>query len=386
MRTVAVVSAARSDYGLLYWILREILASEDLDLHLIITGTHLSERHGYTLNEIERDEIPISSRISLCPESDDPASITAAMGQALVQFGHELAKVDPDVLVVLGDRFEMLVAAQAAMIGKIPIAHIHGGEATEGLIDEAIRHSLTKMAQIHFVAAEPYRKRVIQLGEVPEHVYNVGAPGLDFISRLVPMSRDELEQDLSFSFDPVCFIVTYHPVTLDSDQTDSECRALCEALADFPDARIIVTGVNSDTDNDLVRNQLRQFALDNADRVLLRESLGQRRYLSAVREADAVIGNSSSGIIEAPFLKTPTVNIGRRQQGRLKAASIIDCDGTYESVRNAIAAVLTPEFKATTDRAPSVYGVGDTSKEIVKKLAAVRLEGILQKPFYDLPH
>jgi UDP-hydrolysing UDP-N-acetyl-D-glucosamine 2-epimerase len=294
-------------------------------------------------------------------------------------------RLAPDILVLLGDRFEMLAAAQAAMVARLPIAHIHGGEATEGAMDEAFRHAITKMAHLHFVSTGEYRARVIQLGEAPGRVFDVGAPGLDYVFNLRLLGRSELEKSIGFALGEGFLLVTYHPVTLGGGDPARAVEELVSALDSFPDHKIIVTGANADPGHDSIAGAWNDYATSNPDRVSLHASLGQRRYLSAMKHAAAVVGNSSSGIIEAPAMKVPTVNLGARQRGRVRAASVIDCDETAEAIAEAIARALSGEFAKSVEAAANPYGTGGASGRILDTLKGADLSDILMKRFHDIP-
>ncbi|WP_337996594.1 UDP-N-acetylglucosamine 2-epimerase [Oleispirillum naphthae] len=382
-RTVCVVTGSRAEYGLLLPLLKGIAADTRLTLQLAVTGMHLSPEFGLTVRQIEADGFTPDARVDMLLASDTPAGVAKSLGLGVIGFADALDRLRPDLLVVLGDRFEILAAAQAAMILRIPIAHIHGGELTEGLIDEAIRHSLTKMSHLHFTAAEPYRQRVIQLGEAPERVWTVGAPGLDAI-RLTPrLSRAELSESLGFDLAAPYFLVTYHPVTLDA--AGGGIAPLLAALAEFPGHRILFTGVNADPDNAPIREAISAFAAACPGRVHAAVSLGQKRYLGALAHADAVIGNSSSGILEAPSFRIPTVNIGDRQRGRLRAASVIDAGEDAATIASAIRHALSADFRAGLVDMQSPFGDGHASERMLETIATHPLEGLLMKRFQDMP-
>lgn len=383
-RKICIVTGTRAEYGLLYWLMKEINDDDELELQIIATGMHLSPEFGLTYKNIETDGFNISAKVEMLLSSDTPVGITKSIGLAVVGFADVLEQLKPDILVLLGDRYEILAAAQAALVARIPVAHLHGGETTEGAMDEAIRHSITKMAHLHFVAAEPYRQRVIQLGEIPDNVFNYGAPGLDNINRLELLSREEFERSINFSLGKLNFLVTYHPVTLGSEDPYHSMQQLLAALAAFPNAKIILTKPNSDTGGRIISQLIDQYAQLYHERVYACTSLGQVRYLSALKYCDVVIGNSSSGIIEAPFLKTPTVNIGNRQCGRLQARSIISCPETSKAIIEAIQQALSPEFQQILPGIESVYGQGDTSRKIKERLKQTNLDGVTCKKFYDI--
>lgn len=381
-RTVCVVTGSRAEYGLLSPLLKEIAADPRLTLQLAVTGMHLSPEFGLTVKQIEADGFTPDARVDMLLASDTTVGVAKSLGLGVIGFADALDRLRPDLLVILGDRFEILAAAQAAMILRIPIAHIHGGELTEGVVDEAIRHSLTKMSHLHFVAAEPYRQRVIQLGEAPERVWTVGAPGLDSI-RLIPrMSRAELSASLGLDLTEPYFLVTYHPVTLNA--ANSGIAPLLAALAEFPEHRLLVTGVNADPGNAPIRAAFEALAATHPDRVRTAVSLGQHRYLSALAHADAVIGNSSSGLLEAPSFRTPTVNVGDRQLGRLRAASVIDAAEDAAAVAAAIRRAISADFRAGLADMQSPFGDGHASERMLEIIANHPLEGILVKRFRDI--
>ncbi len=384
-RKVCVVTGSRADVGLLFWIMKEIQAMPGLSLQVAVTGTHPVPGFGDTLADLARAGIPVAGQVDMLLANDSPAAIAKAIGLGTIGFADLLDRLRPDILLVLGDRYEILAAAQAALVARIPIAHVHGGESTEGAIDEAIRHSLTKMSHFHFVAAEPFRRRVIQLGEDPGRVWTVGAPGLETIRRAPRLSRRALERDLAFSLADPLFIVTWHPETLGANDFRDGVRQVCAALDRFPAARILWTRPNSDTHASFIARQIEAFGKERAGRVKVVASLGTARYAGLLRLAAAVIGNSSSGIIEAPFLQVPTVNIGTRQNGRPRASSIIDCPLETEAIAAAITRALTPRFRAACRKTVSLYGAGRTARRIAGILREVPLEGVLMKRFFDLP-
>lgn len=382
MRKICVVTGTRAEYGLLYWLMKEIQTDSDLQLQLIVTGMHLSPEFGLTYKTIEEDGFFIDEKVEMLLSSDTPVGIAKSIGLGVIGIADALDRLKPDIMVALGDRYEILAAAQAALVAKIPVAHIHGGETTEGAIDESIRHAITKMSHLHFVAAEPYRTRIIQLGEHPDTVYNVGALGIENIKRLQLLDKIQLEQSINFELGTTCFLVTYHPATLGAASPQTAMQALLDALDLFPDAKIVFTKPNSDTDGRILGQMIDEYALHNKGRVAVFTSMGQVRYLSALQLVDAVIGNSSSGIIEAPACNTPTVNIGDRQSGRLKASSIIDCLETTASIVAAIKKALSLQFRDETKRGVSPYGYGESASHIKDRLKQAKLS--CTKRFYDL--
>jgi UDP-hydrolysing UDP-N-acetyl-D-glucosamine 2-epimerase len=383
-RKICIVTGTRAEYGLLYWLMKEIGADPDLQLQLIATGMHLSPEFGLTYQQIEADGFTIDAKVEMLLSSDSPVGIAKSLGLGVIGFADVLDRLKPDILMALGDRFEILAAAQAALVARIPIAHIHGGETTEGAFDESIRHAITKMAQWHFVGAESYRKRVIQLGETSDRVFNFGAPGLDHLQRIEWMDSPSLEKSLEIKLDPPVFLVTYHPATLSQREPNAAMNELLSALDEFSQATIILTYPNADTGGRPLIEQLDQWVTTNKHRAKAFVSLGQKRYLSLMREADVIIGNSSSGLTEAPALKKATVNIGDRQKGRLKASSVLDAEENKIAIVVAINKALSADFRADLSATESLYGSGDVSHQIKNKLKTVALQ--TQKAFFDIEH
>lgn len=388
MRKICFVTGTRADYGHLYWVMKEVLSDRQLEFQLIVTGAHLCEKWGHTVDVIESDGFPINAKIEMQMASDSGVATCKSTALGIIGIAEAYDRLAPDLVVLLGDRYEELAAAQAALFMKIPVAHIHGGETSEGAMDESIRHSLTKLSHLHFVAAESYKNRILQLGENPDHVYNYGAPGLDHLKRMDFYSPDELEKFIGLSLrQKTIFLVTLQPVTLaDSNLSkDGPIDLLIQALERFPASQVIFTGVNADPGNIYIQQKISQFATANPDRVRFYDSLGQRRYLSLMRISDVVIGNSSSGLIEAPALRVPTVNIGARQKGRLKADSVIDVNENAVEIFSAIKRAMSTEFKEALLGATSLYGdSGGASIAIKEKLKSIDLNNILMKKFYDI--
>lgn len=383
-RRICIVTGSRAEYGLLRWVMEGIRDSADLELQLAVTGMHLASGFGSTYRAIESDGFRIDRRIEMSLESDAPVDLTRALGAATAGFGSALEDLDPHVLVVLGDRFEILAAASAALLARIPVAHIHGGEASEGAYDEAIRHAVTKMSHLHFVAADEYRDRVVQLGESPDRVFVVGGLGVDSIRRLELLGRDELEASLGFPLAAKNLLVTFHPATLEEGAAAGQMAELLAALAELSDTRIIFTMPNADAESHGVWRMIGDFVRKNsAARAVA--SLGQLRYLSCIAHVDGVVGNSSSGLIEAPALKKGTVNIGDRQKGRLRAGSVIDCAAERSAISAAFARLYSPEFQRLLAGVRNPYGEGGASERVVEVLRSYPLEGILKKTFHDLP-
>lgn len=383
-RKICVVTGSRAEYGLLFWLMKEIQADPDLELQLLVTGMHLSPEFGLTWQQIVADGFSIARKVEMLLSSDTPIGISKAMGLGLIGFADALDDIRPDIVVVLGDRFEIFAAAQAAMNQRIPIAHIHGGELSEGAVDDAIRHAISKMAHLHFTSTETYRRRVIQLGEQPERVFDVGAPGLDNVFRLPLLDKVALEQAIGFRFGNRNLLVTFHPVTLENATAGEQFEQLLAALDDFTDTHIIFTHPNADAGGRVIAELIENYRRRYSERVASFVSLGAIRYLSALRQVDAVVGNSSSGILEAPTFKIATVNIGDRQRGRLCADSVIQCLPTEAAIRQALAAVFSDDFSARLKQVVNPYGEGGASLKIKEILKRTPLEGLLKKHFYDI--
>ena len=379
-RKIAVVTGTRAEYGLLYWLMREIQNDPDLELQLVVTGMHLSPEFGLTWKQIESDGFSIDAKVEMLLSSDTPVGIAKSTGLGTIGFAEALDRLRPDVVVVLGDRFEILAAATAATMLRIPLAHVHGGESTEGLVDEAIRHAVTKMSHLHFAAAEAYRQRIIQMGEAPERVFFTGAPGLENLVRLSLFDRSELESEIGMSLEAPLLLVTYHPVTLEGSPEKS-FGELLQALDALSEVRIVFTMPNADTEGRSLMGMIRSFVDTHRERSKAFVSLGQKRYLSVLKICDVVVGNSSSGLIEAPFWSKPTVNIGNRQKGRLRGDSVIDCTEERESILEAVSLALTPTFVERAKRSGSPYGGGNSSRAMKNILKSYPLEGLLIKTF-----
>lgn len=360
-----------------------IRAHPQLELSIIATGMHLSPEFGLTVREIEADGFRVDRKVEMLLSSDTAVGVAKSMGLGMIGFADALSDLAPDIMVVLGDRYEIFSAVSAAMTARVPVAHLHGGEATEGLIDESIRHSITKMAHVHFVAAEEYRRRVVQLGEQPDRVFEVGGMGVDAIQDVSLLDREELERELDFRFGDRNLLVTFHPVTLEQATAADQMRELLAALKTVP-AHLIFTMPNADTDGRILFEMVEDF-VRHRQHTRAYTSLGQRRYLSCLRYVDGVVGNSSSGLCEAPSFRIGTINIGDRQRGRLKAASVIDCAPERGAIAAAVERLFAPEFHAVLRDVTNPYGDGGASERIVEVLSRVDLDGILKKRFYDIP-
>ncbi|MBL4932918.1 UDP-N-acetylglucosamine 2-epimerase [Clostridium paridis] len=364
MKKILVVTGTRSEYGLLYWVMKGIQEDKELDLQLIVTGNHLLHEYGYTVKNIIDDGFVIDEEIDMMVSSSKKSGIVKSMGLELIQMSQTFDRLKPDLLLILGDRYETFIAVTCAMIMNIPIAHMNGGESTEGAVDEQIRHAITKMSHIHFTGAEYYKERVIKMGEEPWRVHNVGQAGVENIKRLELMNKGELEQELSITFDKPIFLITYHPVTLESETIEEQIDSLLNAIRRF-DAKYVFTYPNADFGNEIIINKINKFKDENKN-VYIYHSLGQKRYLSLLKHARVMIGNSSSGIIESPIFKIPVVNIGNRQKGRLRNNNIIDTGYNEEDIYNSINRALNEEsFRNSLKDIKNIYGDGTTSKEIL---------------------
>lgn len=382
-RKICIVTGSRAEFGLLRLLMHGIRRSDSLDLQVVATGMHLATQFGSTYKEIEADGFVIDHKVEMLLSGDTPTAITKSMGVGMLGFADVFADLRPDILVVLGDRFEVFAAAAAAAVARIPIAHLHGGETTEGAIDEAFRHSITKMAHLHFVAAEDYRNRVIQLGEDPKRVYNVGGLGIDNIKEMQLLTRNELETELNFSLGKKNLLVTFHPTTLETNSASSQIVELLAALERLIDTHLIFTAPNADTEGHAILEQIEKFVAKRANACLFK-SLGSLRYLSCLKYVDGVIGNSSSGLIEAPSFKIGTVNIGDRQRGRLKASSVIDCAPDRAAIAAAIDSLYFPQFQAQLASTDNPYGDGGAGQKVLNVLRDIPIDSILKKKFYDL--
>ncbi|MES2719733.1 MAG: UDP-N-acetylglucosamine 2-epimerase [Pseudomonadota bacterium] len=383
-RKVCVVTGTRAEFGLLQRLMGLIRDHKALELQIIATGMHLSPEFGLTYREIEATGFSIDRKIECLLSADTSSAIAKSMGLGLIGFADAYAALQPDLLVVLGDRFEILSAVSAALVSRIPVAHLHGGETTEGAFDEGIRHAITKMSHLHFVAADEYRNRVIQLGEQPERVFQVGGLGVDNIMRLPLLSREALEESLGCTLVRRNLLITFHPVTLEQATSEQQMQELLAALAELPDTRLIFTLPNADTDSRGLIRMVQDFVATHAQ-ARAYTSLGQLRYLSLMREVDAVVGNSSSGLAEAPSFRIGTINIGDRQRGRLKADSVIDCPPEREAISQALARLRSEDFQASLAEARNPYGEGGASEHILRVISDYPLDDILKKSFHDLP-
>lgn len=381
-RKIAFITGTRAEYGLLYWTMKEV-AQQGGRLQLIATGAHLSKAHGYTVSQIEADGFTIDARVDMGLTGDSPTDVAQAMGRCVSGMAEALAKLKPDVVVLLGDRYEILAAASAAAMLNIPIAHIHGGEITEGAIDESMRHAISKLSYWHFAAAAPYAKRLIQMGEDPARVFTVGAPGIDNLSRLNLLDKTALEKELGAPLNAPLMLATYHPETLSQVPVHAQITAFVRALEAFPEATIMLTGANADAGGLAINTTLESFA-KGKPRCIWRASYGSQLYLSAMKITQIVVGNSSSGVIETPTLGRATVNIGDRQKGRLRAPSVIDTACDTQAIVSAIRQALSPAFQQSLQPS-SLFGTpGQVAPAIAKRLLSAPLPSTPIKHFHDL--
>lgn len=385
MKKICIVTATRAEYGLLKPVIEKIYYLKAAELRLVVTGMHLSPEFGLTYKEIESDGYPVDRKIEMLMSSDTPVGVTKSMGVALIGFADYFMDRRPDIVIILGDRYEMLVTATAAMIAGIPIAHLHGGEKTEGAVDEAIRHSISKMSHLHFTSTEEYRRRVIQLGEQPKQVYNVGALGVENAKKISLLGKEELERQIEFHFVTPTIMVTYHPVTLEAFTAEKQFAEILSVIDKHREISIIFTKANADTDGRIINQMIDGYVARNADRCKAYGSLGQVRYLSALQYVDVVLGNSSSGLIEAPSFHIPTVNIGNRQQGRACAESVIHCGNSAEEIENALLMALSNDFREKITDVDNPYEKEGTSDRIVETINQALEQGIdIKKTFYDI--
>lgn len=386
MKRIGIMTGTRAEYGLLKSLMQEINKDNDLELYLIVSGMHLSPEFGMTYKEIEEDGFQINAKVEMLLSSDSPAGISKSIGLGVIGFADEFQRADLDMLILLGDRYEALSAAISAMVMRIPIAHLHGGELTEGAIDEGIRHSITKMSYLHFTSTEQYRNRVIQLGENPERVFYVGALGVENIKKINLMTKEELEKSIHFEIDENTVVVTYHPVTLENNTVEEQFLNLLKVLDRNPKIRMIFTKANADTNGRIVNELIDKYAAQNSERACAFMSLGQKRYLSALKYCRIVIGNSSSGIIEAPSFGKPIINIGDRQKGRICADSVINCGYTQQEIQQAMETALTEEFENKARNCRNPYEKENTAANIISVIKDYLLNDKikLKKGFYDI--
>lgn len=384
-KIISVLTATRAEYGLLKPIIAKLNKLEKVDLRIAVTGMHLSSEFGMTYQEIEQDGFIIDKKIEILSELDSPAAISAAMGHAMIGFGEYYEELKPDLLIVLGDRYETLAVCCAAMNSNIPIAHLYGGETTEGAIDESIRHAITKMSYLHFTSTDTYRKRVIQLGEAPERVFTVGALGIENIRNLKLPTKEELLQNIAVNIEKPYVMVTFHPVTLENNSAKEQFSNLLKAIEKHQEYQYIFTKANADKDGRVINEMIEEF-VTNHENTRAFASLGSLRYLSALCYCSMVIGNSSSGLLEAPSFGIPTINIGDRQKGRIQSNSVINCNPELKAISGAIALASSDEFKRIAKNTVNPYGDGNTSEKIINVINKFLFENKvnLKKKFYDI--
>jgi len=389
MRKICIYTATRAEYGLLKPLMALIQEDNGMQLNILASGMHLSPEFGLTYKFIEADGFVIDEKVEMLLSSDTSIGLAKSMGLGLISYGEALSRMNPDIVVILGDRFEGLAMAQACMVARIPIAHLHGGEATHGLIDESIRHAITKMSHLHFTSTEEYRKRVIQLGEHPARVFNVGAIGIENIKNMALLSKKEIERDIGFDLGERYVLVTFHPVTLEKATAEEQFKNLLFALDKLAvtlgnACKIIFTKANADTDGRIINQLIDSYVAQHPGKAIAFTSMGQRRYLSAMKYASAVVGNSSSGIVEAPSLQVPTVNIGDRQKGRVRDRSVIDCEPASPEIAEALQKAFSSDFARSLQGMISQYEKPGTAGAIMKILKNADLDNIIKKAFYDL--
>tara|TARA_X000000368_G_scaffold271741_1_gene215429 strand:- start:1528 stop:2679 length:1152 start_codon:yes stop_codon:yes gene_type:complete len=380
---VCVITGTRAEYGLLYWTMKLMDENPNIQLYVCLTGMHLSPEFGYTCDKVKEDGFVIDHKVEMLLSSDSAVGISKSIGLGIIGFSDYFEQLKPDWILVLGDRFEIFSAVSAAMIAKIPVCHCHGGESTEGLIDEAIRHSITKMSHLHFASTERYRKRIIQLGEQPNKVFNSGALGIENINRIELLNRQDFENKINFKLSKLNFLVTFHPVTLENYSADEQFNELLDSLRKIKKANIIFTKPNADHDGRGIIKLIDLFVNENKKRSISFISMGQLLYLSAIKHCDIVIGNSSSGLIEAPSFKKPTIDIGDRQRGRIKSKSVLNCEPFETSISKSIEFALSESFQKKLKLIDNPYDNGNSSEIIVNKILETSKKNILKKKFYN---
>lgn len=383
-KIISILTATRAEYGLLKPIISKLNTIKEFDVRIVATGAHLSPEFGLTYQEIEKDGFKIDEKIEILLSSDTPSSISKSMGLAVIGFADYFEKLSPDLLIVLGDRYETLAVAIVAMNQRIPIAHLYGGETTEGAIDESYRHAITKLSYLHFTSTDEYRNRVIQLGEHPSRVFNVGAIGVENILNETLYTKEELEKELEIDLSKPYAIVTFHPVTLEDNSAKMQIESLLEVCKEYKNLRFIFTKANADAEGRIINQLIDKYAQDN-DNIAAFTSLGMRRYLSALKYCSMVIGNSSSGLLEAPSFGIPTINIGDRQKGRIQADSVINCKPRKGDIAKSINLALSEEFVQKAKKTVNPYGNGDTSNKVIEVIKDYLLNNKidLKKKFYD---
>ncbi|MDA7541828.1 UDP-N-acetylglucosamine 2-epimerase [Gammaproteobacteria bacterium] len=382
-KKICVITGSRAEYGLLKWVMKGIYEDSSSTLQILVTGSHLSDTHGLTYKTIENEGFDIDEKVEILSDSDSPIDIAKSMGHGFIGFADALNKLCPDLIVVLGDRYEIFSAVSTALVMNIPVAHLHGGEVTEGAIDESLRHSITKMSHLHFVATDEYRQRVIQLGEDPNNVFKVGGLGIDNIKKIDLLDKKSLEAELEFSLGDKNLLITFHPVTLEKGLAEIHAKELLKSLKKLKNTNLIFTMPNADADGNKIMQLIEDF-VSKHNNAAVYKSLGQLLYLSCLAYMDGVVGNSSSGLTEAPSFKIGTINIGNRQKGRIQATSVINCEAESRSISNAINTLYSTTFQENLKLVKNPYGEGGASAKIVSKICSIFIEGLIKKRFYDL--
>lgn len=384
MKKICVVTGSRAEYGILSGLIKALEEDYEFELQIIATNMHLSPDYGLTYREIERDGFTINKKVEMLLASDTSNATSKSVGLATIGFADAYEDLKPNVILVLGDRYEILAAVQTALLYKIPVVHLHGGEITEGAYDDSIRHAITKMSHLHFTSTNDYRNRVIQMGESPNRVFNVGALGVENVLNMTFLSKIELEKQINFELSDKCFLITYHPVTLENSTAEQQFKTLLDAISEFKDYRIIFTMPNSDTDGRIIMQLIKDYVAINSDKSVYFASLGLKRYFSALKYVTAVIGNSSSGIIEVPSFGIPTLNIGHRQKGRMAGPSVIHCDTDKVSIVKGVNMILSKEHKEIAAQKYNPYSKENTTASIINILKKFQFDQLIKKTFYDL--
>ena len=384
MKRICVITGTRAEYGLLFWTMKKLLKDESFKLSICVTGMHLSPEFNLTFKSIINDGFDIDEKVEMLLSSDSSVGISKSIGLGVISFSEVFDRIKPDLILVLGDRFEIFSACTAAMISNIPIAHCHGGEATEGLIDEAIRHSITKMSHIHFTSTNDYKKRVEQMGEDPSKVFNVGALGIENINKLKLFGKEDFEKKINLKLRKIVILITFHPVTLEKSSSKKQFCQLIKAIDKVENSTIIFTKPNADMDGRVISELIDSYVIENPKKSISYVSMGQKLYLSAIKHSNIIIGNSSSGLIEVPSFKKATINIGDRQKGRIKGFSVIDCDPTESAITKSINVALSEKFCIKLKSASNPYGFENSSSKILKNLKEINFDDLLKKQFHDL--
>ncbi|MFD1096347.1 UDP-N-acetylglucosamine 2-epimerase [Salegentibacter chungangensis] len=383
MRKIAVITGTRAEFGILTPLLEKIKNHSELELQIVACAMHLSPEFGYTIKDIETSGFTVDKKIECLLSSDSAVGVSKSIGLALISFAEVFEEISPDLIIILGDRSEMLAAATGATIANIPIAHIHGGETTEGAYDESLRHAITKMSYLHFASTNKYKKRIIQLGESPDRVYNVGALGLDSVKELELLNKKEFQSAIGFDLNKRNILITYHPVTLETKTASSQFESILTALDELEDTSFIFTHANSDKEGRVINRMIEEYVSNHSPKAIAFKSMGQLKYLSALKHVDIVLGNSSSGILEVPFFNIPTIDIGDRQKGRIASESVIHSEVDSKAISKAIEKAFNPNFRQSIQKQEQIYGDGNSSDKILEVILQAKIED-LKKPFYDI--